>query len=369
MYELTQEILRARGFLSPEPIIDARVPFDRISILAGQLPELIASGTSTLRKEIRSLPILDISDVSDSLVQRALLRDYHYLQSAYVRAQPEARTVPASIAVPSYALARHLGRRPMLSYASVVLDNWRQPESGMPFTFEQVLPIRTFTNTKDERGFLVPHVLMEYEARDAIDQVDQLRREVRDKRVRAIIPRHLIIADAFATMQTLFACITKHCDPKAYFEEVRPWMDGFKEVVFGGVDEMGGAPQSFIGPSGAQSSILPVIDAILCIRHDRDSFSAYLEKLREYMPPEHVRLIKQAEEACPLREFVRQQGDPDLLEAYRASVKSVHSFRLVHTAFTKRYISARSTTARGTGGSMFEEFLGKYAADTEAALL
>lgn len=357
------------GFLSPYPPLITARGFEIVSLMASMLPAIIEIGTAKLRKEIESIPILDTSDVWDPLIMRALLRDYHYLQSAYVRSQPTAQAVPASIAVPSYTLARRLGRKPVLAYASMVLDNWWQAEPDMPFMFECVRPIRTFTHLEDEVGFIVPHVLMEHEARGAIAQVDPLRQEIRDERVSAIIPRLHDIADAFARMQTLFACITKHCDPTVYFEQLRPWMDGLKDVVFEGVPEMGDTPQSFIGPSGAQSSILPVIDAILCIKHDRDYFSAYLEKLREYMPLEHVHLIKQAESARPLREFVRQQGDADLLDAYNTSIKSVHSFRLVHTAFTRRYISARSATAHGTGGSMFEEFLGKYAADTEAALL
>lgn len=368
MHELTQETFRARGFLSPEPIIDARAPFDRISILAGQLPELIASGASTLRKEIESLPMLDTSEVTDPLILRALMRDYHFLQSAYVKSRPETQVIPACLAVPSYALAQLLERKPMLSYASMVLDNWDHA-CDTPFVFENVRPIRTFTGTKHEKAFLVPHALIEYEARVAVDQVAQIIEDVLNGRIDALIPRLHSIADAFARMQTLFAYIKKYCKPKMYAEQIRPWIDRFTNVTFEGVAEITGVPQSLIGPSGAQSSLLPLIDAILCIRHDRDRLSEYLGALRKYMPPEHVSLIEQAEAAQSLREFVRQSGDADLRNAYCVSIRSVHSFRVIHGAFTELYIGAQKTYSHGSGGSDYSAFVARYINDTEAALL
>jgi indoleamine 2,3-dioxygenase len=369
MRELDTATRPMSGFLSPRPLLITARGFEKVSWVASKLPKIIKSGTAELRKEIESLPLLDTSDVSDPLILRALLRDYHYLQSAYARSQPAVQTVPESIAVPSYTLARRLGRKSMLSYASMVLDNWWQVEPDMPFTFEHVRPIRTFTDTDDERGFIVPHTLIEHEARGAVDQIEPIILDVQGDRASTIIPRLYRISSAFEGMQTLFAYITKHCDPKVYFEVIRPWMDGFKEAIFEGVDEIGDVPQSFIGPSGAQSSILPAIDAILCIQHDRNYFSAYLEKLRDYMPPEHVRLIERAERSRPLRAFVIRSSDTDLRQTYCSAVQSVRSFRLVHRAFTKKYISAYSSTARGTGGSQYDEFVDQYIKDTEAALL
>src|SRR4051812_43298710 len=118
-----QKSLKEYGLLSERPLAD--IPrFEKVSRLVRQLPELIAFGSTGLRETLDALPFIDVKGL-DEREARALMRDYHYLQSAYVNAEPGEHKIPESLAVPSHILAKTLGRKPMLSYASVILDNWQ----------------------------------------------------------------------------------------------------------------------------------------------------------------------------------------------------------------------------------------------------
>ena len=60
------------------------------------------------------------------------------------------------------------------------------------------------------------------------------------------------------------------CDPFIYYNRVRPYIFGWKNnpatpqgVIYEEVDEYNGKPQLFRGETGAQSSIVPALDALL----------------------------------------------------------------------------------------------------------
>ncbi len=353
------------GFLSINPRLKVE-GVGRVSRLARQLPSLIAAGSDVLRKELIALPFLANVPAVDAGRLRALMRDYHYLQSAYVHAEPGVTKIPATLAVPSFLVAQVLGQKPILSYASVVLENWEFECEGI--TNLGIRPIVTFTGTEDEKGFILAHVRIEEKAGDALHTLPLLFDDVRQRREDEVRERLMHMAQTIAAARVLFRAITKLCDPRVYFDRIRPWMYGFKGVVYEGVPEYQNLPQSFIGASGAQSSVLPALDAALGICHDSSYCSAYVEKLRLYMPPGHRRFIEGSENAPSLRKFVLESGSADLRHAYNAAVESLRAFRVAHTGFATRYIGMYGKV-RGTGDTHYQELFEQYEKDTEAALL
>jgi indoleamine 2,3-dioxygenase len=358
--------VHAFGFLTARPIID--VPgYERVTRLARELPEIIAHGSTTLRDDLDRLPLLCVTNMKDHDHMRALMRDYHYLQSAYALAEPKVQKIPFSLAVPSHQLAERLGQKPVLSYASVILENW-QLEEGIEFSVDKVRPIRTFTKSRDEVGFLIPHVCIEKCAGRALRELVPLQNDQSEACIENIVRCLCVIKGTLDEMRIMFGWITKMCEPSVYFESIRPWLNVFKDVIFEGVANYD-RPQSFIGASGAQSSVMPAIDAALGIRHAQNYFSAYVEKLRTYMPREHVQFIEDIENGPDLRSFVKEKCTKDLTDAYHSCIESVIAFRRAHGAFATRYITAHDAKVRGTGGSVFEEFVAQYIQDTEAAFV
>ena len=88
------------------------------------------------------------------------------------------------------------------------------------------------------------------------------------------------------------------CDPFIYYNRVRPYIFGWKNnpatpdgVIYEGVEQFAEEPQLFRGETGAQSSIVPALDALLGVTHSDDPLRAYLDEMRLYMPKEHRELL------------------------------------------------------------------------------
>ena len=90
----------------------------------------------------------------------------------------------------------------------------------------------------------------------------------------------------------------EHCDPYIYYNRVRPYIFGWKNnpdlpkgLIYEGFFK--NKPQQFRGETGAQSSIIPLLDALFSVKHKKDSLRDYLEEMLLYMPPAHRELIFQ----------------------------------------------------------------------------
>ena len=53
-------------------------------------------------------------------------------------------------------------------------------------------------------------------------------------------------------------------------------------MVYEGVDAFGGRPQLFRGETGAQSGVVPALDAALGVPHAADPLRTYLMEMRDY---------------------------------------------------------------------------------------
>lgn len=361
-------ILRGHGFLTPPTVLHTRFPFNAIERAALALPELIAAGSEIMRREIQSLPLLDAERVNGGEV-RSLMRYYHFLQNAYVHATPQMKAVPANIAVPSVVLARKVSvaKPPVLSYMSAVLDNWQVVDSRKPIRAGNVRPIVTFTRLRDEAGFLMQHALIEYAMRRALAELVSLGKNVASGSRGDAVARLHIVTNALTNAHSLFSGMTDCCCPSVYYYNVRPWLDKFVDVRFLGVGSYNGAPQSFVGASGAQSSILAAIDAALGVRH-KPSKLAW--ELHDSMPPEQILFI-QCVGQNPTRSLAiaYKTSDKDLCAAHNECVSHLRALRIAHGAFAYRYVGVYNKKAYGTGGTYFREFLEQYVKDTEATMV
>jgi indoleamine 2,3-dioxygenase len=172
------------------------------------------------------------------------------------------------------------------------------------------------------------------------------------------------------------------CDPYIYYHRVRPYIHGWKNhpdlpdgVVYEDVAAYAGEPQQFRGETGAQSAIVPALDAMLGIGHKDDMLRMYLMEMRTYMPPPHRVFIESLEARGSVRSFVRQSGHAKLIQAYNACVEGVERFRALHLEYAATYIFRQAQTDRknphavGTGGTPFMDYLKKHRDETAVHLL
>jgi indoleamine 2,3-dioxygenase len=169
----------------------------------------------------------------------------------------------------------------------------------------------------------------------------------------------------------------EHCDPYIYYHRVRPYIHGWKNhpdlpagLIYEGVTAYDGRPQQFRGETGAQSSIVPSLDAVLAVTYQEDALSLYLQEMRTYMPPAHRAFIESLERRSSVRPFVQCCARPSLTSAYNACAEAVENFRSLHLEYAAKYIFHQAQTdsknphAVGTGGTPFMQYLKKHRDET-----
>ena len=227
---------------------------------------------------------------------RAAMRILSFAGHAYVWESPDhpAASLPVQLARPWYEVAQRLGRPPVLSYASYALDNWRRLETSKPIALDNIVLLQNFLGGLDEEWFVVVHVQIERQAGSGLGGLVQAMNGAGLDCEADVLTGLRALAASQAEMRDTLLRMKERCDPYVYYTRVRPYIHGWKNnptltegLFYSGVAAYGGRPQPFRGETGAQSSIVPCLDAGLGISHAPDPLTVYLQEMRDYMPPRH----------------------------------------------------------------------------------
>ncbi len=122
--------------------------------------------------------------------------------------------------------------------------------------------------------------------------------------------------------------IPEQMDPSLYYRTFRPYIRFFENVVYEGVVHEGSQerPMNFRGETGAQSSIMPMLVALMKIRHRPSVLTDHLADMRRFMPAEHREPIEEV------------QAMPDVRGRWQTRTRST-------TCWRRWPRSARCTTA------------------------
>jgi indoleamine 2,3-dioxygenase len=371
------EVSRERGFLpAQDPALELPRGFALWDELAHDLPKRLLAGN--LRRTLGQLPILPTESLPAGASLRRAMLVLSYLGHGHVWGEPEpAAHVPASIAVPWCAVAARLGRPPVLSYASYALDNWRLLDRSRALELPNLAIAQNFLGGADEDWFILIHVEIEARAARVLARIGPAAAAAASGDANALADHLAAIASGIEALCETLQRMPEHCDPYIYYHRVRPYIHGWKNhpllphgVVYEGVAAFGERPQSLRGETGAQSGIVPALDAALGVVHADDPLRAYLLEMRDYMPPRHKAFIEAVEAAPSLREAVLACGGAELREAYNECLRWLEAFRSTHLDYAARYIhrqsqaSASNPTAVGTGGTPFMPYLRKHRDET-----
>jgi indoleamine 2,3-dioxygenase len=327
---------------------------------------------------IRNLPPfpLDALDSARELERAMVLLSY--LGHAYVwgGARPET-ILPARLAVPWYEVAEKLGRPPVLSYSSYALHNFHRFDQARDIECGNLGLIQNFLGGIDEEWFILIHVEIERKAAPAVALLHICLDAAEAGEAESLEALLVRVDLALRSVQVTMQRMPEHCDPYIYFHRVRPYIHGWKNhpdlpegLIYEGVEAYGGRPQQFRGETGAQSSIVPALDAMLGVTHQEDALSLYLMEMRAYMPPAHRAFIESLEQRTSVRSFVERAGKASLTSAYNACIEAVENFRSLHLEYAARYIfhqaqtDAKNPHAVGTGGTPFMPYLKKHRDET-----
>jgi indoleamine 2,3-dioxygenase len=385
-YEVSPE----QGFLPQDPL--SQLPDSPIlNDLGSELPKLLSA--RTVRRFIdehpRLLPSIPATWRTEDF--RAAMRILSFAGHAYVWEVPDQPAVklPPPLAQPWHEVARRLGRPPVLSYASYALDNWRRLDTTKPVQLDNIVLLQNFLGGLDEEWFVVVHIQIEREAGPGLAGLLRAMKGAAENKEDEVLLGLKSLAAAQTAMRSSLLRMKERCDPYVYYNRVRPYIHGWKNspslpngLTYEGVEPYAGQAQQFRGETGAQSTIVPCLDAGLGIAHAPDPLTLYLQEMRDYMPPRHRAFLQALEKATDdqgrpvLAGYVcdRKVRTPDLWAAYGACVDLLANFREIHIGYADSYIHRQhqshesNPTAVGTGGTPFMQYLQKHLDETKQAI-
>jgi indoleamine 2,3-dioxygenase len=351
------------GFLpQAEPLkaFPRESPFAVLDELGHDLPSLLHD--SRFRERARRIVIpqwVDPENPQDRLPQMRLCYvRLGFLASAYINqvGEPPVSVLPRNLAVPLCEITRRLGRPPILSYDGYALYNWKRFDPSGPIALGNIDTIQNFVHLYDEHWFILVHVEIEQIAADLLTGVDKADRSV------AAGDRSLVndaLREIGASVRKQIAVlrrIPEKMDPALYYKTFRPYIRFFEHVVFEGVDAR---PMDFRGETGAQSSIVPLLVALMKIPHKPSLLTNHLADMQNFMPAEHRQLIAEVRNMGDLRPFAEKEPYNEVLEA-------MATFREVHLSWAEEYINKRVSDPRGTGGTPYMQWLSQLITETRA---
>ena len=344
--------------------------FDDAEHIAKNLPKILAN--NQIEDEVLNLETeKDISNLSIDELERAMLL-YSYIGHGYIWGGTSIeKVIPKNISKTWYKISQKLDRPPILSYASYALNNWKLQDVNKPFDLENIRILQNFLGGMDEDWFIMIHIAIEHEAKEILNN---LKTYYLDKNEDQSYLENALVS--IKKINQIMNKMPEKCDPFIYYNRVRPYIFGWKNnpatpngVIHEGVEEYGGTPQLFRGETGAQSSIVPALDALLGVTHSNDPLKEYLDEMRLYMPKEHRNLLNDLDQWSENNRSKSIREDSSVLLSDEI-IKEVHTFRNKHLEYARIYIHEQSLSNQnnsnvvGTGGTPFMKYLDKHLQET-----
>ena len=344
--------------------------FDDVEHIAKNLPKILAN--NQIEYEVLNLETeKNISNLSIDELERAMLL-YSYIGHGYIWGGTSIeKVIPKNISKTWYKISQKLDRPPILSYASYALNNWKLQDVNKPFDLENIRILQNFLGGMDEDWFIMIHIAIEHEAKEILNNLKTYYLDQNEDQ--SYLENALV---SIKKINQIMNRMPEKCDPFIYYNRVRPYIFGWKNnpatpngVIYEGVEEYGGTPQLFRGETGAQSSIVPALDALLGVTHSNDPLKEYLDEMRLYMPKEHRNLLNDLDQWSENNRSNSITEDSSVVLSDEI-IKEVHAFRNKHLEYARIYIHEQSLSNQnnsnvvGTGGTPFMKYLDKHLQET-----
>lgn len=353
--------LKEHGFLPEHDPLGAfphESPLAVLDEIGRDLPSLLHD--SRFRERARRFEIPTWREPDDPALRLPFLRHYYvrlgFLASAYVNqvGEPSINTLPRNLAVPLVVVCRLLSRPPILSYDGYALFNWKRFDPAGPVALGNIDTIQNFVHLYDEHWFILVHVEIEQIAARILGAIDAIASALAHRDAGALNEALKTVGDSVWQQVAVLKRIPEKMDPALYYKTFRPYIRFFEHVVYEGVDVK---PMDFRGETGAQSSIMPTLVALMKIPHKPSLLTDHLADMQNFMPLEHRRLIAEVRALPPLAELADKAAYNNVLEA-------MATFREVHLGWANEYIHTRVVDPRGTGGTPYMQWLAQLIAET-----
>ncbi|KAJ3488169.1 hypothetical protein NLG97_g6246 [Lecanicillium saksenae] len=298
------------------------------------------------------------------------LLDSAEVETMRVKLVNDAEILPPQISIPLLEVSSHLSLPPVLTAAAANLWHY---SSSTPSLLSSVEPLISFTRTTTESWFLAVGVVVESHGGAVTRNIFSAMKAESAGNFDGIVDCLEQLVNQLDDISSILARLPEKCDPSIFYHDVRPFYAGTKNMadaglprgVFFDMADGRGEWRQLRGGSNGQSSLFPLIDAFLGIRHGSASSGKkpgqvaednYHAEILNYMPREHRELLQDFTRLWDLEEIMRAVPDKatvqDLRTAHMAATTALARFRSKHIQIVSRYIilpsrkSAPETGAR-----------------------
>uniref|UniRef100_A0A8C3H797 Indoleamine 2,3-dioxygenase 2 n=1 Tax=Chrysemys picta bellii TaxID=8478 RepID=A0A8C3H797_CHRPI len=345
------------GFLLPNPLSELPAPYGPWMEIANNLPHLIQS--HQLRSQVYKMPQLSSQHLKGHRELHLAHLALSFITMGFVWQEGEEGTVkllPRNLAVPYCEISQMLGLPPILVHADFVLANWKKKNLNGPLEIENLDTIFSLPGGESLRGFILVTLLVEKAAAPGVKAVVQAGNAILqpDKEAlhKALQEMAKAIKEMTDALKRMHACVgflahgstISYCLAFSLRWKDNPAMPG--GLIYEGVSD---EPMSYSGGSAAQSTVLHAFDELLTIRHSKES-TAFLHRMRDYMPPHHRAFIEEIQSAPSLKQHILSSGNEKLRIAYNQCVSVLADLRTYHIAIVTKFIITAAANAKAKKG-------------------
>ncbi|MDP3792137.1 MAG: hypothetical protein Q8Q89_00165 [bacterium] len=354
------DVSPTRGFLPEEdPLMELPPDLEFLDQVGNELPELIES--KKILTVAKTLPILS-DDYFTRFNKRELMlawvRCSHILNANVHSQTTSPKLVCWNLAKLAYAISKELEVYPILQYFPYVLNNWKKKNQQGPIKVDNLELIQMFLRIPEQSWFNLIHVDIENEAGLGISNLWEANLCVEHDPIRILEFALLSMKESITSMIATMKRMPEGTFPDTY-HRIRPWIMSFENVIYEGVNEYNGQPQTFRGQTGAQTSIFQALEAGMQMpRLSENKLSIHLFDMRKYMLPKHREFIEYLEANSKVREFILSSV-PHLIDLYDECVFNILTFLAIHLGYAFFYIHQKTANPKGTGGTDFMDYLGE----------
>ncbi|NWI64992.1 I23O2 dioxygenase, partial [Todus mexicanus] len=333
------------GFLLPHPLTELPAPYGPWMEISHDLPQLIA--THRLRSRVHQMPQLSTGHLRGREELHLAHLVLSFITMGYIWQEGEEGTVkvlPQNLAVPFWEVSQALGLPPILSHADFVLANWRRKNPNGNLDTIISLP-----GGESLRGFILVTLLVEKAAVPGIKAIVQAIRAILQQDEETLHEALQQLAEAIEDMSKALKRMHDYVDPAVFYAVIRIFLSGWKDnpamphgLIYEGISR---EPVAYSGGSAAQSTVLHAFDELLGIRHSQES-TAFLHRMRDYMPPPHRAFVEEIHRAPSLKQHVLSSSDQRLRAAFNRCVSALADFRSCHIAVVTKYITIAAAKAK-----------------------
>ncbi len=314
----TYSISEEYGFLSINSIEKLSTEYAEWENIAEEFTGLFE--TDKLRVKLDEMRIIHDPFFKNKIEWERAMLLLSYFANAYVMGINERLDyLPESIVIPLVKVADKLKRKPILSHASAVLNNWKLINPDKPFSIQNIGTIINFKNSKIESSYILKAILFEKNAAKGIKTcIDAILAIEKNDELELLFSLQEIKKTILILIQNLKELKS---DFESYFfnKEQDPLQISFENIDYKGVEN---PIRTYRGFNIMQSLIFQMFDALFCIRNN----NLFLKEMRDYMSPLHHDFLRFITFKSKLKDYCLQrkslQNDYkdclDLLEQFRS---------------------------------------------------